>query len=179
MKRDVKIILAIVLPMILVPAFVLGGIARYQPPRVDSAYNNSQPIEITAPNLNATQIETFVNIERQRVGLPVLNHSDELTNSACAKLHDMMTRLYWDHNDPDGKTPWHFFDAAGYNYTKSGENLAYGFESDSAVVTGWMNSDGHRNNLLDNVYTEQGICTAVGPYVDGRTNITVQHLGAR
>lgn len=82
--------------------------------------------------------------------------NDKLTAAAQTKANDMAKRNYWSHTTPDGNAPWVFVKDAGYGYQKAGENLAYGFDSSSDTVAGWMNSKSHRDNLLDTAYTEVG-----------------------
>lgn len=89
-------------------------------------------------------------------GLAALTLNSKLSSAAQAKANDMVARDYWSHNTPDGKEPWVFIDAAGYDYTKAGENLAYGFANSNDTVIGWMNSPGHRANILDVSYKEVG-----------------------
>lgn len=87
----------------------------------------------------------------------------ELTAAAQAKANDMVAHDYWAHNSPDGKTPWSFINAAGYQYQKAGENLAYGFSSAADAVAGWMNSPEHRANILDASYQNVGFGVATSP----------------
>ncbi len=95
-------------------------------------------------------------------GLAGLTLNSKLAAAAQTKANDMVARNYWSHNTPDGKEPWTFVDAQGYEYQKAGENLAYGFENSDATVTGWMNSPSHRANILDTAYKEVGFGFANG-----------------
>lgn len=79
-----------------------------------------------------------------------------LDQAAQAKADDMATRDYWSHNTPDGRTPWSFITAAGYNYQTAGENLAYGFATAADTLTGWMNSPEHRANILNSSFKDVG-----------------------
>lgn len=108
-----------------------------------------------------------------------LTLNQKLAESAEAKCKDMVKNDYWDHNDKQGREPWYFIDQAGYSYEYAGENLAYGFRSESDTVTGWMNSDGHRKNILDTNFTEVGFGTCVSDnYIgQGKQYIVVQHFG--
>jgi cell division septation protein DedD len=82
--------------------------------------------------------------------------NSQLDNAAQAKANDMAARNYWSHDTPDGQSPWTFFTAAGYEYQTAGENLAYGFDTSLNTVNAWMNSPGHRANILNTTYTEVG-----------------------
>jgi hypothetical protein len=96
------------------------------------------------------------NTQRINNGVAALALNGLLDNAAQAKANDMAARDYWSHNTPDGQTPWTFMDAAGYKYQLAGENLAYGFATAADTLTGWMNSPGHRANILNGGYTEVG-----------------------
>lgn len=96
------------------------------------------------------------NSQRINNGLAALALNGVLDNAAQAKANDMAARDYWSHNTPEGQTPWTFMTAAGYSYQLAGENLAYGFTNSSDTISGWMNSPGHRANILNGGYTEVG-----------------------
>lgn len=96
------------------------------------------------------------NQQRAANGVADLTINGQLNQAAQAKANDMATRDYWSHNTPEGNPPWVFFAAAGYSYSKAGENLAYGFTTADDAITGWMNSPAHKANLLDGQFTEVG-----------------------
>jgi hypothetical protein len=85
----------------------------------------------------------------------------------------MATRDYWSHNTPDGQEPWVFFVNAGYDYKTAGENLAYGFDSSTEAVIGWMNSPGHKANIMNNTYTEVGFGIIDVPSYQGTGEQTI------
>lgn len=84
----------------------------------------------------------------------------QLSAAAQAKAEDMARHNYWAHNSPDGRTPWTFITASGYQYQTAGENLAYGFSGASDTITGWMNSPEHRANILNTAYRNVGFGVA-------------------
>lgn len=96
------------------------------------------------------------NQERQQQGLATLGYNEELAEAASAKARDMIARDYWSHNTPEGDAPWNFIDQTSYAYQKAGENLAFGFRDSQSTVTAWMNSPGHRANILDPSFQEVG-----------------------
>lgn len=102
------------------------------------------------------------NQQRINNAVGALALSQTLSAAAQAKANDMIARNYWSHNTPDGQEPWVFFNNVGYKFSKAGENLAYGFLTSSETVTGWMNSQAHKDNLLDPVFTEVGFGFANG-----------------
>lgn len=99
---------------------------------------------------------TATNAQRVAENRQPLTANKLLSKAATAKVNDMKSRNYWSHQTPDGEQPWKFIEAVDYEYQKAGENLAYGFSTNSSTVTGWMNSQSHRENMLDPTYTEVG-----------------------
>lgn len=109
-----------------------------------------------ATEMSITTLLDATNQQRAKNGEKPLVLNAKLTNAAQSKANDMTARNYWSHNTPDGHAPWTFIQSADYSYQKAGENLAYGFNSSSETIVGWMNSPTHRENLLDADYTEVG-----------------------
>ncbi|MGB4758797.1 MAG: CAP domain-containing protein [Candidatus Saccharimonadales bacterium] len=116
---------------------------------------------------------TSTNQERSANGLGALALNAALNDAASAKALDMATRNYWSHNTPDGEEPWVFVNATGYQYKTAGENLAYGFATSADTVAAWMNSPGHRANILNSTYTEVGFGTANSANYQGHGNQTI------
>lgn len=118
------------------------------------------------------------NEERIKNGRPSLALNEKLNQSALDKCRDMVSSDYWNHNDKEGREPWRFITATGYIYDKAGENLAFGFNTEGAVIVGWMNSQGHKENLLDGAFTEVGFGTCLSDnFVNmGKQLIVVQHF---
>lgn len=109
-----------------------------------------------ATDMSIQSLADDTNQQRAGNGLGSLAINAALNQAAQAKANDMAARDYWSHNTPDGQTPWTFMTAAGYNYQTAGENLAYGFATAADTLTGWMNSPGHRANILNTSYREFG-----------------------
>lgn len=129
-------------------------------------------------SIDSLVVEDLINKERAKLGLPSLAHNEKLRQSACAKLDDMALKDYWSHDAPDGTEPWFFFNQVGYNYDKAGENLSYGDQSENSVVSGWMGSPSHKENIIA-PYTESGVCAKTVANYQGYKfiYITVQHFG--
>ena len=130
--------------------------------------------------ININNVVTLHNQERVTRGLEPLKINTLLNNSAQAKANAMLAADCWDHYCPNGKSPWAFFDEAGYSYIYAGENLAEGFSNDSALMQAWMNSKTHRDNILKPEFREIGIGITQG-YFQGRANNTIVtvHFGTR
>jgi len=89
----------------------------------------------------------------------------------------MVKNGYFDHNSPEGFTPWHWFDEAGYNFIYAGENLAADFNSPRNIVQAWMDSPSHRQNILDNHFNETGLAVIQGNYNGHSSLFVVQMFG--
>lgn len=109
-----------------------------------------------ASTIDSNSLLEATNSQRVKYGESRLELNEALSSAAQAKAEDMQARNYWSHETPDGEQPWSFIDDTNYEYHKAGENLAYGFLNSSATVSGWMNSPSHRQNMLDQGYTDVG-----------------------
>ena len=118
----------------------------------------SQPVNVLAYATNVSQSGLLSSTNQQRIDndLPSLVLNTKLNSAAQAKANDMVDKDYWSHTSPDGRLPWSFISAAGYSYSTAGENLAYGALTSSQTVDAWMNSPGHRANILNNTFSEVG-----------------------
>ncbi len=118
------------------------------------------------------------NAERQKKGVTTLSHNATLDKSAAAKLEDMFSKQYFEHVSPAGTSVSDVVSKAGYDYIVVGENLALGnFGGDANVMTAWMNSPGHRSNILDGRYQEIGVAVGRGMYEGKLQWLAVQHFG--
>lgn len=117
------------------------------------------------------------NIERQKINEVQLTVSPILQKAAQAKANDMAVKGYFAHTSPEGITPWYWLQQAGYSYTSAGENLAINFVDSRDVIVAWMNSPGHRANILNQNYTEIGIATATGTYKGQEATFVAQFFG--
>lgn len=132
----------------------------------------SNTAEVLSGALNA-----FTNEERTANGLPALKANDTLARAAELKALHMATNGYFAHTSPDGKTPWYWLDLVGYPYQYAGENLAINFNDSKDVTIAWMNSPGHRANIVKGAYTEVGTGIASGTY-QGREAVFVAQVYA-
>lgn len=132
-----------------------------------------------ATNTTLSGLVEETNAQRATASLGTLALNQKLNAAAQAKAEDMAARNYWSHNTPEGNPPWTFFSNAGYEYKAAGENLAYGFDSSNATIVAWMNSPGHRANIMNTTYTEVGFGIAnVENYQDtGPQTIVVAMYG--
>jgi uncharacterized protein YkwD len=105
----------------------------------------------------ATQVVNLTNAERANHGCPALTISPLLTQAAQDHSEDMALNDYFDHDSLDGRTPWDRIRATGYDFWTAAENIAAGYSTPASVVAGWMNSSGHRANILDCDLEEIGV----------------------
>lgn len=144
-----------------------------QPP-VETTAPQPQPEPQPEPKVEAVAVSTQVaetwelevvrltNIERQNAGLPILKYNNNLQQGANIRAQEIITSF--SHTRPDGSR---FFTAFGnLQYRNIGENLASGYRSPEAVVNAWMNSEGHRANILKPEYQE--ITVAITQGDDGK-----------
>lgn len=130
-------------------------------------------------NISSEELLLLTNQVRKNHGLSPLTLSTELSNAAWNKADDMFLQNYWAHNSPDGKTPWAFIKASGYNYVYAGENLARGFEDTEDVIGAWMASSTHKANILSQNYNEVGFAVQRGRLNGEETVLVVEELGNR
>ena len=104
-----------------------------------------------------SEVIRLVNEIRQQNGLRPLAANWELSRVARYKSQDMRDNGYFSHNSPTYGTPFQMLSAFGLSYRTAGENIAKGYASPQAVVNGWMNSSGHRANILNASYTQIGV----------------------
>lgn len=119
----------------------------------------------------------FANNDRAEKNFNNLTINPVLQRAAQLKANDMAEKGYFAHTSPDGKTPWYWFRQAGYDFNYAGENLAVNFNESVDVNQAWMNSPGHRANILNDKFTEIGIATAEGLYQGKPTTFVVQLFG--
>ena len=115
------------------------------------------------PQLDSTvasyeaEVIRLINQIRQENGLRPLTANWELSRVARYKSQDMLDRGYFAHNSPTYGSPGRMIRAFGLSYRTAGENIAKGYTTPQAVVNGWMNSSGHRANILNASYTQIGV----------------------
>lgn len=119
----------------------------------------------------------LANHDRSADQLNGLRINPKLVAAAQAKADDMAKKGYFAHTTPEGYDSWHWFRQVGYDYAYAGENLAVDFSESSDVETAWMNSPTHRENILNQHYTEIGIATAKGTYKGHAAIFAVQMFG--
>lgn len=125
-----------------------------------------QVINIPTVDVSVTNYEQevirLVNEIRKENGLKPLTHNWELSRVARFKSQDMKDNKYFSHTSPVYGTPFQMIKNFGISFRSAGENIAKGYSTPQAVVNGWMNSSGHRANILNANYTQIGVGYAAG-----------------
>lgn len=125
-----------------------------------------QPAQAEQPKAapSASQVSAFeqkvvelTNQERAKNGVPALKLDTELSKVAREKSNDMKTKGYFDHNSPTYGSPFDMMKKFGISYRTAGENIAMGQRSPEEVVKAWMNSEGHRKNIMNANFTHIGV----------------------
>ncbi|MGW3625853.1 CAP domain-containing protein [Streptomyces sp. NPDC000880] len=135
------------------------------PPRTETRTSDrpSEQAKPVAPGAEAVEAEvlSLVNKERAKVGCSPVRSDAALADLAGDFSDDMAARGFFDHTDPGGATPWDRAAKAGVQGL-GGENIARGQADAAAVMNSWMNSDGHRANILNCAYKTLGVGVHLG-----------------
>lgn len=130
-----------------------------------------------ATDIRVSELLDDTNTERSKVGLQQLKYNDVLSKAALKKANNMFSENYWAHISPSGKTPWDFILGENYKYTYAGENLAKDFQKSKSVVSAWMASPTHKENILNSHYSEVGFAIVNGKLQGKETTLVVQMFG--
>lgn len=143
------------------------------PPLISSAPKKQNPA------LTDSGVIYWTNWQRgQNGGLLALKENAKLDQAAALKLKDMFDKQYFEHVSLSGVGPSGLAKTVGYQYISIGENLAMGFfDNDQALVQAWMDSPGHRANILNSKFEEIGVAVGKGVYEGKETWMAVQEFG--
>ncbi|MCX7883643.1 MAG: SafA/ExsA family spore coat assembly protein [Caloramator sp.] len=119
--------------------------------------------KINIPSIDQTivgmedEVIRLVNVQRAKVGLQALTKNWQLCRVARYKSQDMIDKKYFSHTSPTYGSPFTMMQNFGIRFSAAGENIAYGQRTPSEVMNAWMNSSGHRANILSPSYTQIGV----------------------
>ncbi|MFJ7967639.1 sigma-70 family RNA polymerase sigma factor [Streptomyces sp. NPDC096324] len=130
-----------------------AGAASAAPTRRASGVAQAQ----SAPTTTVAQVVALVNKERATAGCGPLTEDPQLEDAAQAHSDDMAARDFFEHTNPDGADPGKRITAAGYQWSTYGENIAMGQQTPESVMESWMNSPGHRANILNCSFKNIGV----------------------
>jgi len=137
-------------------------------------------VEKEAPEAYLTRVGViqWTNAQRAKYGLPPLKENPRLNVSAELKVQDMFEKQYFAHLSPSGEGVKNLAEVVGYEFIAIGENLALGnFQNDETLVQGWMDSPGHRANILNPSYQDIGVAVQKGQFEGRSVWLAVQHFG--
>ena len=118
----------------------------------------SQPTQSTSSvSAYEKKVVELTNAERAKQGLAPLTLNTELSKVARTKSQDMKNKNYFDHNSPTYGSPFDMMKSFGISYTSAGENIAMGQKTPEQVVQAWMDSPGHRANIMNSSFTHIGV----------------------
>lgn len=145
-----------------------------------SSFQKSQPEVLGIRySISETRLLSLTNQIRSQNQLNELRMDSRLSKAAEEKLSDMFEKNYWAHFAPDGSTtPWYFIKKEGYEYTYAGENLAKGFTDSDEIVSAWMNSPSHKENMLSDKYQDVGFAVGEGDLTGEKTTLVVEMFGS-
>jgi uncharacterized protein YkwD len=142
--------------------FTLAPVATAAVSQNPAAASIAPPTAAVSTGPEATEVVRLVNVERTKAGCAALTVDPRLTTAAQGHSADMVAKNYFDHTSPDGGTFTARIQATGFPLTQVGENIAAGQPTPAAVMTAWMNSAGHRANILNCSYNQLGVGYAKG-----------------
>ncbi|TVX88406.1 serine protease [Paenibacillus agilis] len=134
-------------------------------PTTPTKPENNNGNQGTEASSNVQQVVELVNKERAKAGLPALKYDEKLSQVAHLKAKDMIDNNYFDHNSPTYGSPFDMMRSQGVSYNTAGENIAKGQRSAEEVMKDWMNSPGHRQNIMKDGYTKIGVGYYNGAWV--------------
>jgi uncharacterized protein YkwD len=131
------------------------------------------PTPASAARVVVADVVQVVNAARSEAFLPPLIVSQKLTIAALSKGLDMYLNAYLEHTSPQGRTPWSFIEATGYQYRSVGENLGYAPVDTASLVSSMLNSAPHRANILSRSHTDIGLAVVPHPKLPGQVLVVM------
>ena len=144
-------------------------------PSASSKPASSSPASGSGYSAFQNEVASLVNQERTSRGLGALSVDSALTKTATLKSQDMAKNNYFNHTSPTYGSPFDMMKQFGITYRTAGENIAMGQTSPAQVMNGWMNSEGHRANILNSSFTKIGV--GVAQNANGYYYWTQQFIG--
>ena len=150
-------------PQITNPALIIPGQTINIPSSTSVPGTPSEPTTPSTPgtsnDLRALESEVIrlVNVERNKVGRSPLTTNNQVSNVARLKSQDFIDNNYFSHNSPTYGTPFNMLKSFGISFTAAAENIASGQRTAAEVMKSWMNSSGHRENILSPTYNQIGV----------------------
>ena len=141
----------------IIPIFCQNQQKPIQKPEADTAPETSVKPETEQNTSFQSEVLRLVNEERAKSGLKALVLDSALSSVAQKHSEDMAKNNYFSHTNLSGLSPFDRIKNAGITYRTAAENIAAGQKTPAQVVKSWMNSDGHRKNILNGNFTKMGL----------------------
>ncbi|QKS73155.1 hypothetical protein FLK61_24885 [Paenalkalicoccus suaedae] len=140
-----------------------GADVNWQPGgEIQITAEGATPVESVTGSAFEQEVVRLTNQERAAQGLPALQAASDVADVARIKSEDMRDNSYFSHDSPTYGSPFQMMEHYGLDFRAAGENIAAGQRTPEQVVEGWMNSPGHRANILSERFTHIGIGHAEG-----------------
>jgi len=151
-------------------------------PETEKQVSTPPPLRTEEEDLSAyltrSKVIYWTNLQREEFGLPPLKENIKLNTAAAIKVRDMFEDQYFTHISPSGEEVGDLVKIVKYEFIIIGENLALGnYKDDLTLVQAWMESPGHRENILNPNYQEIGVAVEKGIFEGKMTWMAVQHFG--
>lgn len=157
--------------LVVMVGFIFAMQAVYNTATTGSVLGSTNDVTMNA-------LVSATNDQRSKHDLAPLRLDSKLSQAAYLKAQDMLQRQYWAHNAPDGTTPWQWMSQVEYKYDYAGENLAKNFSTADGIMTAWLGSPKHRDNVLSQNYKDVGFAVVSGTLDNQPTTIIVAMYGA-
>ncbi|WP_425355456.1 CAP domain-containing protein [Saccharibacillus sacchari] len=160
-RRNVGVIFSRKLSLIAVAsAFILSGVSGLAPAehaQAQTAYEAAYAKTTADKSKFTAKVVYLVNLERRKAGLKPLTIHAGTAKASRLKAMDMSKKGYFDHTSPTYGSPFNLLKLQKVAFRTAGENIAMGQRSPESVMQGWMNSEGHRSNILNPSFTSIGV----------------------
>ncbi len=123
---------------------------------------SAQHVPSTHTEITIDSVIAEMNRARSETGALPLREDKRLEAAANDRMKDMEDLGYWAHRSPDGRAPFVWYQLHGYSFSNAGENLAAGFETAEVLMDSWMESPGHRDNIMNPLYSDCGVAIIEG-----------------
>jgi uncharacterized protein YkwD len=134
---------------------------------------------VDANEITVENVLRQMNAHRAAASLPALRADEKLTRAANDRMRHMEEEAFWGHTSPDGLSPFTWVTLRSYEYRAVAENLANGFDTAAVLVESWMESPGHRANILSADFEDCGIAIIEGSTTGRATGRSVVVLFAK
>jgi uncharacterized protein YkwD len=139
-----------------IPVLLLTGLLSFSP-----GFSQEELLRLGPADVEVREFIRLVNARRKSIGCPELKWDDRIAAVAQRHSRDMVQRNFFSHRNPDGEDPFDRLRGANIEYSAAAESIASGPKTGREAFEAWLNSPGHRRNMLNCRYTRQGVGRAM------------------